>query len=488
MIRRFLFLGCSSALFLAAAGGCQANKPKVAPAEPPVVPVSRPVEREVTDYVDFTGRTEAVHSVDIRPRVSGYLVEMPFEEGAEVKKGDLLFVVDPRPYQAQVDQAQGQVDLYQASLKLAKTTLARDRAINALSRGSISQQQFDQEQATVDEAQARVDAYKKSMELYVINHEWTRVLAPIDGQISRYYLTLGNLVDQNQTLLTTIVSVNPMYAYFEMDEPTLLRIRRVANEGRIKTEKNRPKMPVLMGLQGEEGYPHVGQINFFNNQVNPTTGSILVRGVFPNPAPKGGQRLLSPGMFVRIRLPLGEPHHAHLVIDRAVASDQDKKFVYVLDAENKVQYRRVTIGALQEDGLRVIREGLKGDESVIVGALQQIRPRMEVKPEPVPMPTLGPPPGETPTESRKSASPAPESRKSATSPSELGKSAPSPIEPGKAPAPWTGPPRSAFPPPDARKPSPSEPGKSSFPTPEPLKSSQSEPGKPASSPAETTQR
>ncbi len=307
MIGRFLVLGFSSSLLLAATGGCQANKPKVAAAEAPAVPVSRPVDREVTDYVDFIGRTEAVHSVDIRPRVSGYLVEMPFEEGAEVKKGDLLFVVDPRPYQAQVDQAQGQVDLYQASLKLAKTTLARDRAINLLSRGSISQQQFDQEQAQVDEAQARVDAFKKSMELYVINHEWTRILAPIDGQISRYYLTLGNLVNQNQTLLTTIVSVDPMYAYFEMDEPTDLRLRKVANEGRIKSFKDRKKMPVLMGLQGEEGFPHAGYIDFINNQFNPTTGSILVRGVFPNPAPSGGQRLLTPGRFVRIRLPIGAP-------------------------------------------------------------------------------------------------------------------------------------------------------------------------------------
>jgi multidrug efflux system membrane fusion protein len=467
---RLLFLGLSCSLVVASAGGCQGNKTRVAPAELLVVPVSHPVDREVTDYVDFTGRTEAVHSVDIRPRVSGYLVQMPFEEGAEVKKGDLLFVVDPRPYQAQVDQAQGQVDLYQASLKLAKTTLARDRAINSLSRGSISQQQFDQEQATVDEAQARVDAYKKSMELYVINHEWTRVLAPIDGQISRYYLTLGNLVDQNQTLLTTIVSVDPMYAYFEMDEPTDLRIRRVANEGRIKSFKDRKKMPVLMGLQGEEGFPHVGNIDFFNNQFNPTTGSILVRGVFPNPAPAGGQRLLTPGRFVRIRLPIGEPHRAHLVIDRAVASDQDKKFVYVLDANNKVQYQRVTTGALQEDGLRVIREGLKGDEWIVVGALQQIRPRMEVKPEPVPMPTLGPAPGETPPASGKSAPPRSEPGKSAPPRSEPGKPAPPRSEPGKPAPPWTGPDQSAFPPPNSRKPSQSESGKS------------------ASSPAGTTQR
>ena len=341
---RVYFPGLFALTFVATAGGCQANRPRVAPAETPVVPVSHPVRREVTDYVDFTGRTEAVHSVDIRPRVTGYLKRMPFKEGAEVKAGELLFEVDPRPYQAQLDQAKGQVELYKASLKLAKTTLARDRAINALSRGSISQQQFDQEQAQVDEADARVKANEMAMELYRLSMEFTLVTAPIDGQISRYYLTLGNLVNQDTTLLTTIVSVNPMYAYFEMDEPTLLRIRRASNEGRIKYTQDGANMPVLMGLQGEDGFPHQGTINFINNQVNPTTGSILVRGIFPNHAPKGGQRLLTPGMFVRIRLPIGEPHPAHLVIDRAVASDQGLKYVYVLDTENKVQYQRVTTG------------------------------------------------------------------------------------------------------------------------------------------------
>jgi membrane fusion protein, multidrug efflux system len=417
MFCRSLVLGFSCSLFLAAVGGCQGNRAPVAPSEPPVVPVSQPVQREVTDYVDFTGRTEAVHSVDIRPRVTGYLVKMPFQEGAEVKAGDLLFVVDPRPYQAQLDQAQGQVDLYQAQLKLAKTTLGRDKAINSLSPGSVSQQQFDQEQAVVDEAQARVDAFKKSMEIYRLSHEFTRVMSPIDGQVSRYYLTLGNLVNQDSTLLTTVMSIDPMYVYFEMDEPTLLLTRRATHQGKMKEPQDRPKMPVLMGLQGEDGFPHAGTINFINNQVNPTTGSILVRGVFPNPAPKGGQRLLSPGMFVRIRLPIGQPHRALLVIDRAVGSDQGLKYVYVLDAENKIQYRRVTTGALQADGLRVV-EGLKGDEWIVVGALQQVRPRMVVQPEKVPMPSLGRPTG---------AEPPPAGSAPASSPGTTSKAAPAPV-------------------------------------------------------------
>ena len=230
---------------------------------------------------------------------------------------------------------------------------------------------------------------KMNMELYRLNHEFTRVLSPIDGQISRYYLTLGNLVNQDQTLLTTVVSVDPMYVYFEMDEPTLLRIRRAVNEGKIQAAARTARCPSSWACRAKRAIPHQGTINFVNNQVNPTTGSILVRGVFPNPLPKGGHRLLSPGMFVRIRLPIGGPHQALLVIDRAVGSDQGLKFVYVLDADNKVQSRRVTTGALQDDGLRVIEDGLKPDDWVVVGGILQVRPRMEVRPDRVPMPTLG---------------------------------------------------------------------------------------------------
>jgi len=174
-----------------------------------------------------------------------------------------------------------------------------------------------------------------------------------------------------------------------MDEPTLLRLRKAVNEGKLKPRRaSGLRVPVLMGLQGEAGFPHEGDINFVNNQLNPSTGSILVRGVFPNPKPPGGTRLLSPGMFVRIRLPIGEPHPAVLVIDRAISSDQGIKFVYVVDKENKVQYRRVTTTSLQEDGLRVVTDGLKPDEWVVVAGLQQVRPRVTIHPEQGPMPAL----------------------------------------------------------------------------------------------------
>ena len=379
---------------------------KSAPAKPPVVPVSQPVQREVTDYVNFTGQTRAVQSVDIIPLVTGYLVEMPFREGAEIKKGDLLFVVDRRPYKAQLDQARGQVNLYQAQLKLARTTLARDRAVNGLSPGSVSTQQLEQEQAVVDEAKARVDAYEKSMEISRLNHEFTRIMSPIDGQISYYRKTLGNLVNQNETRLTTIVSVDPMYVYFEMDEPALLRYRRAVNEGKLQMPKNRDNSPVFMGLQGEDGYPHLGNINFVDNQVNPTTGSIQVRGVFANPELKGGHRLLSPGRFAKIRLPIGIPHQALLVIDRAISSDQGLKFVYVVDADKKVEFRRITTGSLQDDGLRVIEDGLKPDDWIVSGGILQVRRNMTIAPDRVPMPTLGP---------NNLTAPSPEVRKTAES-------------------------------------------------------------------------
>jgi multidrug efflux system membrane fusion protein len=370
----------------AALGGCVRATPQIAAPEPPVIPVSHPIEGSVTDYVDYTGRTDAVESVSIVPRVTGYIVKIPFQEGADVKKGDLLFEIDPRPYQAQLDQAQGQLKLYEAQLNLAIANYARAKEL-AKTHGAISAMDVDAYQAQQAEADAALRAARASLEVYNLNLSFARVVSPIDGRVSRYYLTLGNLVNQDQTLLTTVVSLDPMYGYFDIDEPTILQIRRAVNEGKIKPRRNR-EIPVLMGLQGEEGFPHHGMMNFFNNQVNPTTGSLSARGVFPNPTPTKGVPLLSPGMFVRIRLPIGEPHPALQVIDRAVGSDQGLKFVYVVDDHNTIQYRRVVTGPLQDNGLRVIVDGLKAQESIVIGGLQQVRPQMVVKPEPMSMPTL----------------------------------------------------------------------------------------------------
>jgi multidrug efflux system membrane fusion protein len=376
-------------LLLAALVGCAGRKPQVASAETPVVPVSVPVSREVTESVDFTGRTDSVNAVNIVPRVTGLLVRIPFKAGADVKKGELLFEVDPRPYKAQLDQAVGQVNLYTAQLKLAQATYARDKVIRSRDGAAVTQLQIDQDIAAVEAATAQIKTAEAAKEIYELNLGFTKVTSPIDGKVSRTYLTLGNLVNQDQTLLTTVVSLDPMNAYFDMDEPTLLRIRRGIALGKIK-RLQAGEAPVYMGLQGEDGFPHKGVVDFVNNQVNPATGSISVRGVFDNPRPEGGGRLLSPGMFVRIRLPIGQPHPALLVIDRAIGSDQGLKYVYVLDADDKVQYRRVTTGSLQEDGLRVISEGLKPDDRIVVGSLQQVRLHGQVKPERIAMPSLAP--------------------------------------------------------------------------------------------------
>ena len=418
-LRSWSFAVLLGLLLAVAAAGCRSKTRDVGAAEVPVVPVSHPVQRVVTDYVDFTGRTDAVQSVNIIARVTGYLVQMPFKEGSEVKKGDLLFEIDPRPYQAQLDEAKSQVKLNQAQLELAKTTMARYEALDRTTPGAVSKQALDQYKAAVVEAEARVDSQKKSLEVYNLNKEFTRVVSPIDGQVSRYYLTLGNLVNQDQTLLTTIMSLDPMYAYFDMDEGTLLQIRKAISEGKIAPAAE-GDLTVMLGLQNEDGFPHKATINFVNNQVNSTTGSITMRGVFPNPklipaaeppsaaeaealsagkvpatdAASAGRfvpRLFSPGMFVRVRLPIGQPHPALLIIDRAVQSDQGLKYVYVVDAQNKVQSRSIKTGPLQEDGLRVVEGEIKPDDWVVVGAIQQVRPQMDVKPDPRPMPSLAGP-------------------------------------------------------------------------------------------------
>jgi membrane fusion protein, multidrug efflux system len=424
-MRRTYIVILFTCFLLAGVGGCHRSPTEVAPAEAPAIPVSHPISRDVTDYVDFTGQTDAIQSLNVTARVTGYLVKMPFREGSEVRgddrprgaarvfgllaaplapgallaaaslfpgqcqEGDLLFEIDPRPYQAQLDQAQGQVYLNEAQLRLAIANYARAKEV-AKTPGAISPQDIDTYKAQQEQAEAAVAAAKASLEVYKLNLRFCMVTSPIDGRVSRYYLTLGNLVNQDQTLLTTVVSQDPMYAYFDVDEPTVLRVRRAVNEGKTKRPES-GLLEVLMGLQGEDGFPHRGNVDFVNNQVNPTTGSLSVRGVFPNPLPPGGVRVLSPGMFVRIRLPISQPHPALLVIDRAIASDQGLKYVYVLDADKKAQYRRITTGPLQDDGLRVV-EGLHADDWVVIGGLQQVRPRMQIRPDEEPMPSMAPQP------------------------------------------------------------------------------------------------
>jgi multidrug efflux system membrane fusion protein len=369
--------------------GCNKKQAEPAAAAPPAIPVSQPVTREITDYIDFTGRTEAKDSVNIVPRVTGYLVSIPFKEGAEVKAGDVLFEIDPRPYQAQYDQAVGQVLLNEARVKEAVADNLRAKELSK-TPGAISKQDLDRYQAAEEETIAAVQAAKASLEVYNLNLGFCKVTSPIDGQVSRYFLTLGNLVNQDQTQLTTVVSVDPMYVYFDVDETTLLRVRKEINQGRIERYQQ-GEIPVYISLEGEDNFPHKGTINFVNNRVNSGTGSITVRGVIANPKPEDGVRLLTPGMFVRVRLPIGKPHPALLVIDRAIGSEQGLKYVYVVDSKNIAQQRRIETGPLQEDGLRVVTSGLKPDDWIVVGGIQQVRPRMEIRRDAEPMPALGAP-------------------------------------------------------------------------------------------------
>jgi RND family efflux transporter MFP subunit len=373
---RFVLLGLCLGL-----AGC-VRAPSAAPeaASTPVT-ISCPVEREVTDYADFTGRTAAVDSVEVRARVWGYLDKVNFKEGALVKAGDVLFEIDPRLYRADLDRARGTVAQYDA--RVHRTERDFRRAKTLLTRGAVGQEEYDRYEADYREAMANLDVARANRDTAALNLDYTKVTAPVSGRVSRYVVTLGNLIrsgDQNGgTLLTTLVSVDPMYVYFDMDERTVLRVRQLIREGKAKSA-GESEWPVWLGLATEERFPHRGKINFEDNQVNPKTGTLRVRGVFPNK-----DEALSPGLFARVRVPIGQPHRALLITDRAIDTDQGQKIVYVVTEENEVVSRTVRLGALH-DGLREITEGLEAGQRVIVSGLQQVRPGITVEPKLADMP------------------------------------------------------------------------------------------------------
>jgi RND family efflux transporter MFP subunit len=362
--------------------GCARGRPEApAPALTPVT-VSHPVEQYVTDYADFTARTAAVDSVEVRAHVWGYLEKVNFKEGALVKKGEVLFELDPRPYQALLNQAKGKVAQDDAQLNYDEAEYQRN--LKAIGSGAVSRSDLDKSAAARGVDRANLAADRALLASRQLDLEYTKVTAPVSGRVSRYVVTVGNLIQSGDqgggTLLTTIVSVDPIYANFDVDEHTVLRVRRLIREGKAKSARD-SDWAVLLGLANEEGYPHQGIINFVDNQVNPKTGTLRVRGVFPN---KDEQ--LSPGLFARVRVPIGSPHQALLVSDRAIDTDQGQKVVYVVDKDNRVVSRPVRCGALHE-GLREITDGLKPGEKVIVNGLQQVRPGVVVEPKVVDMPT-----------------------------------------------------------------------------------------------------
>ena len=369
----------AAALVLASCG----TRPAPAP-PPPKVKVVQPVAREIVEWDEYTARLDAVDSVEVRPRVSGYLQSIHFQDGAIVKKGDLLFLIDPRPYEAALHHAEADAELAKSRLALARKNFAR--AADLLKSHAISQEESDiresnlrQAEASVEEAQAAVDAAR-------LDVEFTRVSAPIGGRVGRKLVTEGNLINggvgTQGTLLTTIVSLDPIYAYFEADEGSLLKYNRLARLGQRPSSRDY-KNPVHVALADEEGFPHPGVMDFVDNQVDRGTGTIVGRALLPN-----SDLSLLPGLFARLRLPGSGQYQAILVPDEAIGSDQSQRFVYVIDGEDKAQYRTVKTGPLI-DGLRVVREGVGPEDRVIVAGLQRVRPGVKVDAQ---QETIPPPP------------------------------------------------------------------------------------------------
>jgi RND family efflux transporter MFP subunit len=354
----------------AAAVACGKEAPAAPP--PPQVTVAKVLERDIPEWDEFSGRLQAVDAVEVRPRVSGYIERVAFEEGKEVRQGDVLFVIDPRPYQAEFDRAQAQLEQARSRLELARKDVARARTLVA--RQAISREELDSRTSAETEAQAAVRAAAAAVESAQLNLEWTRVRAPISGRASRAEVTVGNLVQAgapSPTLLTTIMSVDPVYVYFDTDEQTYLKYRG-AQPGTRDAWRN-TRHPVYLGLANEQGFPHEGYLDFIDNQIDPTTGTIRARAVFSNAA-----RLFTPGLFARVKLVGSEKKRVAVIRDAAVGTNQDRKFVLVLKPDHTVEYRRVELGRVLDGGLRIVESGLTAGERIVVNGLQRVRPGMKV--------------------------------------------------------------------------------------------------------------
>ncbi len=415
LVSEYLFRGRALQITLLFCGvilthGCRKEDQAATRTVPvPAVRTTPVVQGEVTDYSYFTGRTDAQQSVDIQSRVTGYLLSIDFEPGAEVKTNQQLFKIDPRPYQAALDEATGQVNLSKAQLQLAEANYLRALEV-AKTPGAISQQDLDRYAASKAEAQASVSAAEANGESAKLNLEFTSIISPIDGVVSRNLLTIGNLVKQDTTLLTTVVSLDPIYVYFDVDDHTLLKVLRLIQEGKITSYEKGTLIPVEIGLADEgDRYPHQGRVDFINTFLDPTSGTLQLRGTFENPPIReNGPRLLKPGLFVRVRLPLGQPYQALLVPQAAIGTDQGLKFVLVVNDEGVVEYRPVQVGPQQQDGMQVVIpvkmskkgggpaavadsptdaglvDSLTASDQVIIGGIQRVRPGVKVTTTSVP--------------------------------------------------------------------------------------------------------
>jgi multidrug efflux system membrane fusion protein len=388
------------ALFCVAATAC--SRSTAPPAAPPAAKVTaaRVIARDVTEFDEFTGRLEPIHFVEIRPRVSGYIDSVHFVEGGLVRRGDLLFQIDPRPFQAEVDRLKAELASARATVERAESELQRAARLDPAH--AISQEEHQRRVATARAASADVGAREAELRAAELNLEFTRVIAPIDGRVSRAIVTEGNLVSGGpgaSTLLTTVVSVDPIYAAFDADEQSFLRYLSRSRQRQTPrgtesrgTESratephatngdarkaNSPKaasaaVPVHLALASDRDFPRDGTLHFLDNRVDPATGTIRVRGIFRN-----ADRSLTPGLFVRLRLPGGATHRGLLIQDQAIGTDLDKRFVFVVNKDHVAEYREVTTGPLI-DGLRLVRAGLRPDDLVVVNGLQRIRPGARV--------------------------------------------------------------------------------------------------------------
>jgi multidrug efflux system membrane fusion protein len=351
---------------VAVATGCTRTSAQQAAPPPPQVTVASVIERNVTEWDEFTGRLQAVDSVEVRPRVSGLISAVRFDEGAMVHRGDLLFQIDARPFQAEVDRLRAELARAKATAQRGDSELQRAERLR--NENAISREELDRRSAFAQESAAQTAAVEASLRSAELNLEFTQVTSPIDGRVGRAIVTEGNLVSSGPgeaTLLTTVVSLDPVYAYFDADEQIFLR-RGV----RLKPDTT----AVRMALANEDGFPRTGHMDFLDNQLDGTRGTIRGRAVFRN-----SDRQLTPGLFVRLRLAGTAAYKGLLIQDRAVGTDLSKKFVYVVGPKNEVEYRAVTLGPIV-DGLRVVRSGLEAGESVIVNGLQRVRPGAQVTP------------------------------------------------------------------------------------------------------------
>ncbi len=356
--------------------GCTNRRAAAPPENPPAaVTVAKPLVKTVEQFTDLTGTVAATKAVDLRPRVSGYIEKVMFKDGDEVKAGQPLVLIDPAPFQATLEKAKGDLAKAKATLAQNKSTLGRVESLKA-----VSQEELDVARSNVQVAAAGVESAQADVKQAELNLGYTTVKAPIDGRIDRIYITEGNLVTggtSQGTVLTSIVSMNPIYAYFDVDEQTVLYYLHMIKEGKFKSMRE-TRIPVEAQLRGEAGYPHDGHLDFVSNRLNPGTGSLQIRGEFPNPGPPW---ILVPGMYVRGRIPLSTAVDAVLVPDEAVTTDQAKKVVYVVDPTNHVVAKPVVLGPVTE-GLRVIVSGLSADDRVIIRGLVKVQPGAQVDPKP----------------------------------------------------------------------------------------------------------